>query len=206
MTSNYDNSAFFYDRLSQIIFRQALVKAQVYLLQFILPNSSILIIGGGTGWILEELTNIHYSGLDITYVEISTKMTMLAKKRNTGINKVTFINEAIENMPIDKQYDVVITPFLLDSFTEDTLEKTFAHMHQQLKPKGLWLICDFQLTGKLWQALLLKTMYFFFKVICRIETFTMPAIENQFTKRNYIKLSNRTFYGDFIISCIYKKH
>jgi ubiquinone/menaquinone biosynthesis C-methylase UbiE len=205
MTSNYDNSAYFYDRLSHVIFGQALVKSQVYLLRFVPPNSSVLIVGGGTGWILEEMTNMHYSGLEITYVEISAKMTTLAKKRTTGINKITFINDAIENTNIDRQYDVVITPFLLDSFTEDTLEKTFAHMHQQLKPKGLWLICDFQLTGIQWQKILLKTMYLFFKIVCRIETFTMPTIENQFTKRNYAKLDNRTFYADFIISSVYKK-
>jgi ubiquinone/menaquinone biosynthesis C-methylase UbiE len=205
MTSNYDNSAAFYDQLSRIVYGKALVKAQLYLLKMVSPNSSVLIVGGGTGWILEELSNIHYSGLSITYVEISSRMTALAQKKNTGINKVTFINDAIEQTPVGQIYDVVITPFLFDNFTEDTLQKTFEHMHSQLKPKGLWLCTDFQLTGKLWQKLLLKSMYLFFKVLCGIETLTMPDIEMQFVKHSYRRLTAQTFYGEFIISTEYQK-
>jgi ubiquinone/menaquinone biosynthesis C-methylase UbiE len=205
MPSNYDNSAAFYDQLSRMVFGKTLVEAQSHLLKQVPPNASILIVGGGTGWILEELSTIHYSGLDITYVEISSRMTALAKKRNTGINKVTFVNDAIENTSPQTAYDVVITPFLLDSFTEETLEKAFAHMHQQLKPKGLWLFADFQLTGKLWQTLLLKSMYFFFRILCGIETTSLPKIDHQFYKRGYKVLSTKIFYGEFIVSTRYQK-
>jgi len=205
MTSNYDNSAFFYDRLSRVVYGQALVNAQLYLLQAVPPNSSVLIVGGGTGWILEELSTIHYSGLNITYVEISSRMTALAKKCNTGINKVNFIIDAIENTPLNKIYDVVITPFLFDNFTEQTLRKTFSHIHQQLKPKGLWLCADFQLTGPLWQKALLKSMYFFFKILCGIETLKLPKIEDQFTKHGYRNIASKTFYSQFILSTRYQK-
>ena len=77
MASNYDNSAAFYDQLSQMVFGKALIRAQLYLLQQVPPNSTVLIVGGGTGWILEELSNIHYSGLAITYVEISFRKNLL---------------------------------------------------------------------------------------------------------------------------------
>jgi len=205
MTSNYDNSAIFYDQLSRVVYGRALVEAQVYLLKFVPPNSSVLIVGGGTGWILEELSTIHYSGLQITYVEISARMTALAKKRNTGNNKVTFINDAIENRPATTSYDVVITPFLFDNFSEETLEQVFANIHSQLKRNGLWLCTDFQLTGKLWQKVLLKSMYLFFKILCRIETLSMPNIQNQFVQHGYKPLSAKTFYGDFIVSTRYQK-
>lgn len=205
MPSNYDNSAAFYDQLSRVVFGKALVNAQLYLLKHVPPNSSVLIVGGGTGWILEELSTIHYSGLDITYVEISSRMTAIAQKKSAGINKVTYINDAIENIAIKHVYDVIIAPFLLDSFTEETLEKVFEHMHRQLKPGGLWLCADFQLTGKLWQKLLLKSMYFFFKILCGIETTSMPKIGHQFDKRGYKMLSVQTFYAKFIIATIYQK-
>jgi ubiquinone/menaquinone biosynthesis C-methylase UbiE len=205
MTSNYDNSAFFYDRLSRLVFGKALVNAQVYLLRFVPPNSSVLIVGGGTGWILDELATIHYSGLAITYVEISSKMTELAKKRHTGINKVVFINDAIENTKPQSTFDVVITPFLFDNFNQDTLGKVFSHIHQQLKPGGMWLCADFQLTGKLWQKLLLQTMYLFFKLLCRIETMRMPDIKRVFMAHCYKPISSMCFYGDFIFSVRYKK-
>jgi len=205
MPSNYDNSASFYDQLSRLIFGKALIKSQVYLLQFVPKNSNILIAGGGTGWILEEITKLHPSGLQITYVEISAKMTAIAKQKNYGKNKVDFINEAIENVANSELYDVIITPFLFDNFTEENIGPIFAHMHQQLKPDGLWLCTDFQLTGKLWQRVLLKSMYTFFRILCGIETTNMPDIAAQFSKYGYASLTAKTFFGEFIVSTEYRK-
>jgi ubiquinone/menaquinone biosynthesis C-methylase UbiE len=205
MPSNYDNSASFYDRLSRIVYGQALITSQVYLLQFIPANSSILIAGGGTGWILEEIAKMHPSGLVITYVEISAKMTALAQQRNYGANRVTFINKPIEEVEDTILYDVVITPFLFDNFTEETLDGVFVHLHQRLKPDGIWLCTDFQLTGKLWQRALLKSMYLFFKILCNIDTTSIPDIEGCFAKYGYKKITAKTFFGEFIISTEYEK-
>src|ERR1700712_3142269 len=123
MASNYDNSAWFYDGLSRLVYGKALVNAQVYLLQFVKPNSTILIAGGGTGWILEELARIHPTGLKITYVEISAKMMSLSKKRWVADNEVIFINRAVENVPATTRFDMLITPFLFDNFKEENLQK-----------------------------------------------------------------------------------
>ena len=82
MAANYDNSAWFYDRLSRLIYGKALVRSQVYLLRYIPAGSIILIAGGGTGWILEEISKLHPSGLKITYVEISSLGRYLRSGRN----------------------------------------------------------------------------------------------------------------------------
>src|ERR1700744_2328908 len=162
MAANFNNAAWFYDALARLVYGKALVNAQVYLLKHITPNSRVLIVGGGTGWVLEQLSTIHPSGLDITYVDVSVNMMALARKRNAGANKVTFITGAIEDMVITTQFDTVLTPFLLDNFTEENLNNLFNHIHQNLKPGGLWLNTSFQLSGKWWQPVLLKTMFVFF--------------------------------------------
>jgi ubiquinone/menaquinone biosynthesis C-methylase UbiE len=205
MAANYNNSAWFYDRLSRVVYGKALVNAQVYLLKHVPANSNILIVGGGTGWILEELSQIHPSGLNITYVEIAAHMTALSQKRNTGSNNVTFINDAIENVVLPAGFDVVITPFLFDNFTEQTFKKVFGHIAQLLKADGLWLNTDFQLTGKWWQGVLLKSMFLFFKVICGIEASKLPAIAPCFDEGGYKVVDRKTFFGDFIVSEAYKK-
>jgi ubiquinone/menaquinone biosynthesis C-methylase UbiE len=205
MPSNYDNSAWFYDRLSKLVYGKALVNAQVYLLPYLPPNSNVLIAGGGTGWILEELARVQPTGLNITYVEISAKMIALSKSRNDGDNKVTYINQAVEEVVFTEKFDVVITPFLFDNFKEETLYKVFTHLHNQLKPGRLWLNTDFQLTGKWWQNALLKSMFLFFKVICGIETSVLPDIERQFKQNGYAEMAQKNFYGDFIASKVYRK-
>jgi ubiquinone/menaquinone biosynthesis C-methylase UbiE len=205
MASNYDNSAWFYDRLAKVFYGDALKNAQVYLLQLIKPQSTILIAGGGTGWILEEIARIHPSGLTITYVEISAKMVALSRKRLVGSNQIIYINKPIEEVQLNTAFDIVITPFLFDNFKEDTLTTVFVHLDKLLKADGTWLNTDFQLTGKWWQNVLLKTMFIFFKVICGIETSVLPDIERQFNVHRYKVIAQKNFYGDFIGSKAYRK-
>jgi len=205
MAASYNNSAWFYDRLSRLVYGRALINAQVYLLQFIQADANVLIVGGGTGWILDELTKIHPSGLQITYVEIAADMMMRSKQRDAGLNKVTFVNDAIENVRPDTPFDVVITPFLFDNFTDKTMRVVFDHIHHMLKPHGLWLNADFQLTGKWWQAVLLRSMFLFFRLICGIEASILPDIKKQFEDHGYGVSEERCFYGDFIIAGVYKQ-
>ena len=58
MANNYNSIAKYYDTLSRVIYQRAIIKAQVFLIQFIKDNDRILLVGGGTGWILEELSKL----------------------------------------------------------------------------------------------------------------------------------------------------
>jgi ubiquinone/menaquinone biosynthesis C-methylase UbiE len=205
MAANYNNSAWFYDTLSKVIYGKALIRSQVYLLPFIPQKGKILLIGGGTGWILEEIAKVHSSGLAITYVEVAANMMKLSQKRNAGNNEVVFINMAIENVPLANEFDVVITPFLFDNFTEENLKKIFNHIDKSLKSEGIWLNTDFRLTGKWWQKVLLKSMLLFFRIVCRIEAKQLPGIESCFEKNGYKITQQKSFFGDFILSTVYRK-
>jgi len=103
MRNNYDRIARYYDFLSRIVFFRAQLKAQIDQLHFIPANSSVLIVGGGTGWILEEIAKVHPTGLNITYVEISAKMLELSRKRYAGANHVTFVHSPAENLGGDTE-------------------------------------------------------------------------------------------------------
>jgi len=204
MAANFNNAARFYDKLSLIIYGRALINAQVYLLQYIPANAWILIVGGGTGWILEEIAKMNPAGLNITYIEVSANMMALSKKRNIANNSVVFINDAIENVSLKADFDVVITPFLFDNFTKQTTQRVFSDIHPLLKPDGFWLNCDFQLNGKWWQRVLLKSMFLFFWIVCNIEASQLPDIEKHFDEHAYKAFAQQTFFGDFIISKVYK--
>lgn len=208
MPNNYDASAWFYDALAKLVFGNALVKAQRFLIQDIRPNTHILIVGGGTGWILEELADIQPCNLRITYVEISAKMLALSKKRNWGQNEVAFVHKAIEDYQLSQKYDVVLTPFLFDNFSQERISNVFNQLHQSLKPKGFWLLCDFQVQEnrhKNWQKVLLQTMYLFFGWICHVETKTLVKMDVYFQTKNYVLVKEKTFYQGFITSKVYQK-
>jgi len=205
MPANFNAAALYYDKLSRLVYGSALMDAQMYLLQHIRDGDKILIVGGGTGAILEKITERFSSGLAITYVEIAEKMMALSQQRNVGNNVVTFINKGIEDVPVDNSYDVVITPFLFDNFTEETFRHMFAHIDGFLRPNGLCLSASFQQTDKWWQRLLLQSMFTFFRLVCNIEGSQLPKITEQFAAHKYALVDERTFFRKFVLASVYKK-
>ena len=160
-------------------------------------------MGGGTGWVLEEITKIHSSGLSITYVDASAKMIALAQKRVTGENKVTFITSPIQAAIIDHVYDVVLTPFFFDNFTDKSLPEIFSSINNSIAGKVIWLYCDFQNTDVFCQRILLRAMYLFFKVSCGIEANRLPDVDGCFVKYGYQIKDKEMFMKGFIMSAIY---
>ena len=207
MKRSYDAIAGVYDILAGIFIGKALRDAQVYLVQYIPAGSKILIAGGGTGWILEEITRIHSEGLQIDYLDISANMISKAKKRQVGQNEVRFINQSAEENFEGNNYDVLLTPFFFDNFKEATMHSIFNKLHQKLQQNGLWLYADFQITGKskFFQKHILFVMYTFFRTICNIEASHLPDVEARFITFGYKLTHNKTFKNEFIISSVYKK-
>lgn len=207
MDTDFDKVARPYDFISRLVFGDALVKAQISLLPQILPDSRILIVGGGTGWILEEITKIHASGLEIIYVESSSKMIELSKKRTYGQNEVYFVTSTIENYCSENHFDVIITPFFFDLFQEEKIKTLFSGLNEKLKKDGLWLYTDFipnKYQTKIWQKLLLKSMYLFFGILSKVEASELVDMDFYFAEK-YIKISESWFYGKSVRSVSYRK-
>lgn len=207
MKSRYDNIAAFYDRLARLVFGNAILHAHRFLADAIPAKSCVLIVGGGTGFILEEIAKKHKGGLQITYVDISGKMIELSEKRNAENNTVLFINESILEVELPGHFDVVVTPFFLDNFLNNTAEVIFKKIDTVLKPQSLWLFADFEISkkSKWWQKILLKTMYFFFKAFCGIEASRLPETNSLFRKNKYLLIAEKSFYKNFISAVIYSK-
>ena len=204
---SYDVVANVYDSLAKIFIGNSLRESQKYFLKKIPANASVLIAGGGTGWILEEITRVHPQGLCIDYVDISAKMITKARNRFTGNNEVHFVQQSILDFANNTKYDVIITPFFLDNFNEATLQKVFTLLDQKLKPEALWIHTDFQENNKIiyWQKALLFIMYSFFRIACNIEATWLPDIAICFKNKNYLLIESNPFLHRFIITSLYKK-
>ena len=208
MINNYDRIAKYYDFLSRLVFGKSQVKAQINQLKYITPKSRLLIVGGGTGWILEEIAKRHQSGLKITYVEISSKMITLSKARKCGDNDVVFVHSGVEEFNADEYFDVIMTPFLFDNFSPERCSQVFQKLNLTIKDGGLWLMVDFvtqSTNGKWWQQFFLKTMYTFFSVISNVEAKKLVDMNPYFQKHEYQIIEQRFYYGHFITAMVYKK-
>ncbi|KRT15318.1 hypothetical protein ASU31_14905 [Pedobacter ginsenosidimutans] len=208
MLNNYDKIASHYDTLSRLVFFKSQVNAQINQLPYIQEGNTILIVGGGTGWILEELAKIYSGGLKIVYVEISAKMIALSQKRNYKSNHVEFVNIGIEDFKTDVVFDVILTPFLFDNFEEQRAVKVFDQLNAYLKKDGLWFLVDFSLNkinGNWWKWLLLRLMYGFFKLLGIVEANQLIDMNPYFFKANYLIVEERLYYGSFIKATIFRK-
>ena len=206
---NYDNIAFVYDRLSRLIFGKAQVVAQTSLLAYIKKGDRLLIAGGGTGWILDEITKIHPSGLEIDYIETSAKMLSKSKKRQFGLNKITFTQKNVEDTDLNQIYDVIMTGFFFDNFEIRKAEQIFIYLDSLLNSGGLWLFTDFKPhfgKGYIWQTVMLKIMYIFFRAVCKIEATHLVNMSPIFKDARYKPIFELTGYGNFIHSITYEKN
>ena len=170
---NFNWVAPIYDALSFVVFGRKLQQAQTVNLRQVPAGASILIVGGGTGWLLEQVVT-QCQPSHILYLEASAAMLARSSRRMVekalpGTVEFRLGNEF--SLRSNDRFDVVMTPFVLDLFTEETLRTTFIpQLLNALKPRGLWLVTDFVSTRVWWQKALLWIMIRFFRLTAGIET------------------------------------
>lgn len=166
-------------------------------------GSRILILGGGTGWILEELQKCDATST-IWYVEISSAMMKRAQHWKV-MNDVHFILGTEEMIPPGLVFDVVITNFYLDLFSDDKLKWVVQHINRHTSSPTTWLVADF-IDGKIWwQRLMLKTMYLFFNVVCDIQAKQLPHWHKRLEEQGWKEIHGKFWYGTFIKSTLWKR-
>jgi ubiquinone/menaquinone biosynthesis C-methylase UbiE len=206
--NNYDPVARYYDFLSQLVFGRTEIDAQVELLDRVRPGDKLLIVGGGTGWILEKLAAIYPDGLQITYVESSRVMMALARKREWAGHSVSFVQLPIEQFVTDERFDCILTGFLFDNFRQEQAEQTVRGLDGLLLGGGYWLFADLHYPpkgGTWWQGLLLRSMYWAARWICRVEANRLPDMEVCFEAVGYKVMRRAFYYQGFIQAVVYKK-
>jgi ubiquinone/menaquinone biosynthesis C-methylase UbiE len=206
--NNYDKIANYYDRIHHLFYGQSEIHAQVELLDYVRPGDRLLILGGGTGWILDKIGAIFPSGLRITYVESSARMMELTKTRKWGQNEVELVTSTVEEWKGDMVYDCVLTGLFFDNFQDAHAAAIVRQVSPYLKNGGYWLESDFyypRRRGKLWQAILLYSMYISARLICGVEAKRLPDMDRIFTEEGYRVLYTTFHYQRFIRSVVYRK-
>ena len=157
---DYDFVAPFYRYLSRFIFGNRISEATSRFFDRIPPGSKILIIGGGDGDILMDLFKFE-KDLKITYLDISSKMIQMAKKKDPfPSDAVLFYTK--ENEVVDEEYDVIITPFFLDQLDQGEIAARARDHLRISNENSMWMVADFYDTRKWYHRLLLRCMYIFF--------------------------------------------
>lgn len=200
--NDFDSVAKIYDALSKFVFGKSMVDAQTFFLSEIPQRAKVLILGGGTGWLLEELIKRNAS-CEIWYIEASLKMLELSKKRlNNSKLRIHYIHGTESSISSGTSYDAVITNFFLDLFAEKTCQDVVKKIESLIHPGGKWIITEFENT-RWWHGALLKIMYTFFRKISSIEASKLPAWKTIVSQQNLVESKSVLFYRDFIKTVVY---
>ncbi|MGC3945901.1 MAG: class I SAM-dependent methyltransferase [Chryseolinea sp.] len=203
--NSYDSIAPIYDRLAGLVFGSSIRKAQLVHLNELANASTILIVGGGTGWILRDVLRTN-GAAKILYVEASAQMIALAKKNVTEADshRVTYIHSTENALSDIDQVDAVIINFFADLFTAGELVQVIQRFRGRLKDNGYLLCTDF-VDDSIWQKAMLKVMYTFFWLTTGLSTHQLSSWRRIITDQHFKCLRSTAFWGRFIISELYQK-
>lgn len=169
---HFDWIAPVYDALVFVVFGRRLKRAQAVFLDRIPLGASVLVVGGGTGWLLDPLLT-NGRAARIVYLESSARMLARASRRMLELKlpgRIEFRLGDEESLRPDEHFDVLMTPFVLDLFTTETLQtRLIPRLRSALTQNGLWLITDFVKTQVWWQRVLVWLMIRFFILTAGIE-------------------------------------
>jgi len=208
MSQGFDWIAPYYDSLARLVFGKTIRRSQLVYLDKIASTANVLILGGGTGWILDELFRVNPT-CRVWYVEASKNMLDKARARAQGlsVSQVSFIHGTERNLNqiTSIRFDAVIANFYFDVFTTTSLGSVLKDITNVINTNSKLLVSEFvEITRR--HRLLLFAMYRFFRWTCSIEATELPDWEGELRRNGFTVRDSKAFYDGFIKSSLYVFH
>lgn len=203
--NDFDAIAPIYDKLAQLVFLGSIHKSQTIFLDKMEPEQTLIILGGGSGKILEKLDQLS-TPLKVDFVEPSGNMIEKAQKRildSSNLN-ITFHQKRFEEFVCQETYDWVHCGFFLDLFKKESLKEVLVSVKTMMNTNSKLLVCDFRIDqNNYWQTSLTKVMHLFFKTFAKLESDKLQNIEEQLKQSGFKMEEQQLFFKRFIFSGMY---
>jgi tRNA (cmo5U34)-methyltransferase len=190
-----------YDSLALLVIGKDIRTSQLHFLNHLKEKKELLILGGGTGWILPFILEMN-PNLLIDYVELSSKMIDKAKSIVKGNSNVRFIEGTEANIP-SKKYDSLITNFYLDLFNDEQIKFVIKKIMGSMATNSCWIATDF-VSNKKSHKIMLWIMYRFFSFATGLKTTSLPAweqgLENEGGKLTAAQMNSSGFIKSVIFN------
>ena len=213
MKKSFDRVAWIYDFLAGMVFGRAIRRSQTVHLSDLPKGGKVLIVGGGTGWILIEILK-HLHPDQVIYIDSSPEMIYktrkkLARKRPQDQGKVHLVVGPLREYLPAEPMDLVITNFFLDVLPPDQIWVRMSELKERLVEGGYWHFADFNYpkkgAGRQLARILIPFMYFFFRKVAGISARQLPNFGDLFDQLGMTELQEERFYGKLIRSVVYRK-
>lgn len=176
--TGFDRVAWCYDALAGLVFGSALRNTQRAALAGLPAGSPhLLILGGGTGWVLAEVLR-RRPAATVLYLEASPRMLARARARlaPAQLGQVAFRHGTQAALQPGESFDGIITFFVLDCVEMAELPMALDVLNAARRPGAPWLLADFRPARRGWRRLLLAAMYWFFRLTTGLRANHLPDL------------------------------
>jgi SAM-dependent methyltransferase len=208
--SGYDRVAWCYDALAGLVFGPALRNAQRAALAGLPAGTPhLLILGGGTGWVLLEVLR-RRPGATVLYLEASRRMLArtrrrLARECPAAMAQVEFRHGTQDALRPTEQFDALITFFVLDCIALPEIAGALARLRAAMRPGAPWLLADFRPARRGWHRLLLATMYAFFRLTTGLRARELPRLRPALARLGLRPDSRQFFFGGAVEAIVFRE-
>jgi ubiquinone/menaquinone biosynthesis C-methylase UbiE len=206
--ADFDRVARWYDALASLVFGSAQRDAQRAALAGLPPGAPhVLILGGGSGWVLEEVLR-RRPAATILYLDASAVMLAQAEARlhrrwPAQRPQVVFRWGTETALAAGEKFDAVLTFFVLDCMTPAVFAAAVMRLAAALRPAAPWLIAEFAPPRRWWQHGLLWTMYLFFRLTAGLAARQLPDYAAALARQGLWAQQANLYFGGAITGAIF---
>lgn len=195
--NNFNLIAPFYDGIARLVFGNDLLESQIFFLRKIKSTDSILVLGGGTGSLLEFMPVCE----KVDFVEKSKQMIKRAARKKCS-QSVNFIHADFLTMDINDSYDVIISPFFLDCYSGKNLNLALGKIKDSLAPEGALIVSDFQETKS--NKFQLSIMHIFFRILTNLDAKSLSNIHEIVLLHGFVAKEDFFLHQNRLFSRLYR--
>ncbi len=210
LQAGYDRLARWYAVLEWLRFGRALQRTRIALLPCVGRPTRALLLGDGDGRLLAALAR-RYPLLQITSVDVSPRMLALQQSRVADLGpagRFQWQCAEVEQLSLPAgHFDLIVTAFFLDCFTDPQLNMLVPRIAQWLSDDGRWLVADFRLPElgwkRLWAQGWLAVMHLFFRVTTGLQSRQLVDPAPKLQTAGLVPRITQRFHWDMLQATLY---
>jgi SAM-dependent methyltransferase len=199
---NCDGIARYYQGLEYLSFGGFLEQSRFTFLGETKESQRAILCGDGDGRFLARLL-LKNSRVEVDYVDLSPRMIEVAERRVAKMGpdfreRVRFhARDVREFVPRPDGYDLIVTHFFLDCFSEAELAPLVARLGSWGTPGARWIISDFREGGgpidKVWTSAVIRSLYAAFRFTTGLRVTRLPNYMSVLARERYVLSREKNF-------------
>ncbi len=210
---NCDSLAPHYEMLEHLSFGMRLEQMRFAFLGQMTASQRAIVCGGGDGRFLARLLHLN-PAVQVDFVDLSPRMIDLAERRLAGLGhearaRVRFhVGDIREFAPPVEGYDLIVTHFFLDCFSDPELAIVVASLASWAAPGATWIVSDFRESegaiGRIWTRGVTRLLYAAFRWTTGLRVTRLPQYELAIAHAGFLMRSHENVLGGLLHSSLWR--